>query len=180
MIQLKHLLNETINDSIVAALRQIKTKQYDLIGSGDNGTVYKIRDTNLVFKKTSDEFEYNVAAALLRDNNIYNTFIPIHYVDGNNMYIMSNATDLTPTQLVEIQKFFSDYKHVMQKSNDDVSILEWGNQQSTYEYSVELIEFISQLYTDCNLVNIDDLAVDIDFRPENVMQYNGRMVMVDW
>jgi hypothetical protein len=93
---------------------------------------------------------------------------------------MSNATDLTPTQLVEIQKFFSDYKHVMQKSSDDISILEWGNQQSTYEYSVELIEFISQLYTDCNLVNIDDLAVDIDFRPENVMQYNGRMVMVDW
>jgi hypothetical protein len=180
MIRLKHLLIETVSDDVALALHQIKNKRYDLIGSGDSGYVYRIHDTNLVFKKTSDEFEYEVAAALMQDNNIYNTFIPIHYVDGNNMYIMSNATDLTPTQFAEIQKFFGDYKQVARKSSDDISILEWGNQQSIYEYSVELAEFISQLYTDCDLVNIDDLAVDIDFRPENVMQYNGHMVMVDW
>jgi hypothetical protein len=67
-----------------------------LFGQGDNGRVYEIENEDKLFKITTETEEYRRCYEQLIDNyNRYTTFIPVYYVDGNNMYIMAKASRLT-------------------------------------------------------------------------------------
>jgi hypothetical protein len=43
-----------------------------------------------------------------------------------------------------------------------------------------IINFIEALRSDIEKLNITDLDLDLDFKSDNIMIWNGNMVMVDW
>ena len=98
MIRLKQLLKEISNSDIQNCLDKIQQNQFRLIGAGDNGRVYEIDGEDKVFKITKERDEYEVASIIVDRYNEFTTFIPVYYVDGKNMYIMANASEL-PTRL---------------------------------------------------------------------------------
>ncbi len=43
-----------------------------------------------------------------------------------------------------------------------------------------LDNFLNALESDVNKLNIPEFDLDLDFKTDNIMIYNGKMVMVDW
>jgi len=43
-----------------------------------------------------------------------------------------------------------------------------------------IVNFIEALRLDIEKLNITDLDLDLDFKSDNIMIWNGNMVMVDW
>jgi len=43
-----------------------------------------------------------------------------------------------------------------------------------------IVNFIEALRSDIEKLNITDLDLDLDFKSDNIMIWNGNMVMVDW
>jgi hypothetical protein len=94
MIRLKHLLRELSDSDLQRCLKKIENKEFRFIAGGDNGRVYQIDGEDKVFKITKEQDEYEVANRIVDRYNEFTTFIPVYYVDGKNMYIMANASDL--------------------------------------------------------------------------------------
>ena len=94
MIRLKSLIREMSDRDIQRCLEKIQNKQYSFIAAGDNGKVYQIDGEDKVFKITGDRDEYEIAEIIVNRYAEFTTFIPVYYVDGNNMYIVANADTL--------------------------------------------------------------------------------------
>ena len=105
MIRLKQLLFEMNDADIKRCLDKIKNKQFKLIGAGDNGRVYEIDGEDFLFKITEEPSEYEVASKIVNQYTKYSTFIPIYYVDGKNIYIMSRANDLSAPIKSKLEQF---------------------------------------------------------------------------
>ena len=43
-----------------------------------------------------------------------------------------------------------------------------------------LDNFLNALQADIAKLNIPEFELDLDFRSDNIMMWNGKMVMVDW
>ena len=44
----------------------------------------------------------------------------------------------------------------------------------------QLDNFLTALETDIQRLGVPEFELDFDFRADNLMMYNGHMVMVDW
>ena len=108
MIRLRRLLVEMDSKDLNRILQKIKNKQFSLFGQGDNGRVYEIENEDKLFKITTETEEYRVAEQLIDNYNRYTTFIPVYYVDGNNMYIMAKASKLSERQTSIIDQFIAN------------------------------------------------------------------------
>jgi hypothetical protein len=178
MIRLKQLLFETTNVDIKRCLNKIKNKQFKLIGAGDNGRVYEIDDEDKAFKITKEQDEYAVAEKLVNQRSKYTTFIPVYYVNGTDMYIMANASELSSSDKIKLNRFIEEYKNYAREQGGEVSIFEFT--KNTDNIDPILDNFLNALESDVDKLNIPELDLDLDFKTDNIMIYNGKMVMVDW
>jgi len=180
MIRLKKLLNEIVDVDLKRILQKIQNKQFKLFGSGDNGRVYEIDDEDKLFKITTESEEYRVAEIIVDRYSQYTTFIPVYYVDGRNMYIMAKADNLSNDQKQSIDQFISSYKIYARKQGGEVSIFDYLDADGGRDFDIKLINFLRALQKDIQSIGIEDLDLDLDFKPDNVMIWNNKFVMIDW
>ena len=178
MIRLKHLLQEMNESDLDRCLTKIKNKQFKLIGAGDNGRVYEIDGEDKAFKITKEQDEYAVAERIVNRYTEFTTFIPIYYVNGKDMYIMANANPLSGKDRVMFNRFIVDYNNYARIEGGEVSIFDFMS--VTDNINPRLDNFLNALQADVEKLNIPEFDLDLDFRTDNIMIYNGKMVMVDW
>lgn len=159
-------------------LDKIKNKQFRLIGAGDNGRVYEIDGEDKTFKITQERDEYEVADIIVNRYNEFTTFIPVYYVDGKNMYIMANASELPIRIKKSIDMFMQDFASFARDEGGEVSVFDFIDETDNLDPMLD--NFLNALQSDVNKLNIPEFELDIDFRSDNIMMWNGKMVMVDW
>ena len=159
-------------------LDKIKNKQFRLIGAGDNGRVYEIDGEDKTFKITQERDEYEVADIIVNRYNEFTTFIPVYYVDGKNMYIMANASDLPLRIKKSIDLFMEDFASFARSEGGEVSIFDFIEETDSLDPLLD--NFLNALQADVAKLNIPEFELDLDFRSDNIMMWNGKMVMVDW
>ena len=178
MIRLKHLLREITDIDLKRCLMKIKNNEFKLVGAGDNGRVYEIDDEDRVFKITKERDEYKVAARIVDKYDSYSTFIPVYYINGSDMFIMANAAPLPGTLKQEIDAFMQEYGAFAREQGGEVSIFEFTAQ--TDSVNKQLNNFLNALQQDVEKLAIPEFELDLDFRSDNVMIWNGKLVLVDW
>ena len=178
MIRLKHLLQEMNESDLDRCLTKIKNKQFKLIGAGDNGRVYEIDGEDKAFKITKEQDEYAVAERIVNRYTEFTTFIPVYYVNGKDMYIMANANSLSSKQRMMFDQFVLDYNNYARNEGGEVSIFDFMS--VTDNVNLQLDNFLNALQADVEKLNIPEFDLDLDFRTDNIMVWNGKMVMVDW
>ena len=180
MIRLKRLLAEMTDSDLKRIKEKIRNKQFKLFGQGDNGRVYEIDSEDKLFKITTEKEEYRVAEQIANNYGNYSTFIPVYYVDGNNMYIMAKASDLSKKQQVIIDQFIEKYKIFAQEEGGEVSIFDYLDAEGGRSTNMQLVNFLRALQRDIQKTGIPDLDLDLDFKTDNIMIWNGKLVMIDW
>jgi hypothetical protein len=178
MIRLKQLLFELSESDLKRCLNKIQNKQFRLIGAGDNGRVYEIDGEDKVFKITNERDEYEVANIIVNRYTEFTTFIPVYYVDRKNMYIMANASELPIRIKKAIDLFMQDYALFARNEGGEVSIFDFIQETDSIDPSID--NFLTALKTDVDKLGIPEFDLDLDFRSENVMIWNTKMVLVDW
>ena len=178
MIRLKQLLREMSENDLNRCLDKIRNKQFRFIGAGDNGRVYEIDGEDKAFKVTKEQDEYEVADIIVNRYNEFTTFIPVYYVDGKNMYIMANASELPIRIKKSIDMFMQDFALFARDEGGEVSVFDFIDETDNLDPMLD--NFLNALQSDVNKLNIPEFELDIDFRSENIMIWNGKMVMVDW
>jgi hypothetical protein len=178
MIRLKHLLQEISKPIIQQCLDKIESKQFRLIGAGDNGRVYEIDGEDKVFKITKEQDEYEVAERIVNRYAEFTCFIPVYYVDGNNMYIMANASEL-PIRIKKIvDLFMKNFAVYAREQGGEVSIFDFMQETDAVDPVVD--NFLNTLQIEIEKLNIPEFDLDLDFRSDNLMIWNGNLVLVDW
>jgi hypothetical protein len=180
MIRLKHLLTEIESNDLAQLLDKIKNKQFRLFGQGDNGRVYEIDDTDLLFKITDESAEYEVASVIIGRSQEFSTFIPVHYVDGKNMYILSKANPLSGQQTNDIESFLTQFKEFARSEGGEVSIFDYLDADGARSSAEYLVNFLRALQQDIQKTGIADLDLDLDFKTDNVMVWQEKLVLIDW
>ena len=178
MIRLKNLLKELSQSDIQRCLDKIQNKQFRLIGAGDNGRVYEIDGEDKTFKITQEQDEYKVANIIVNRYTEFTTFIPLYYVDGKNMYIMANASELPDRLRKVIDMFMDDFYSFARERGGEVSIFDFIQETDTIDPLMD--NFLTALQSDVEKLNIKEFDLDLDFRSDNIMLWNDKMVMVDW
>jgi hypothetical protein len=178
MIRLKRLLLEMSDSDINRCLDKIKNKQFKIIGAGDNGRVYEIDGEDKVFKITKEQDEYEVAERIVNQSDKFTTFIPVYYVNGKDMYIMANAEQLPGQMKQEVDSFMQEFNSFAREQGGEVSIFEFV--QQTDSVNAQLDNFLNALQRDVERLDIPEFELDLDFRSDNLMMWNGKMVLVDW
>jgi len=178
MIRLKNLLKELSESDIQRCLDKIQNKQFRLIGAGDNGRVYEIDGEDKTFKITQEQDEYKVAAIIVNRYTEFTTFIPVYYVDGKNMYIMANASKLPDRIRKMIDMFMDDFYSFARERGGEVSIFDFIQETDNIDPVID--NFLNALQLDVEKLNIKEFDLDLDFRSDNIMIWNDKMVMVDW
>jgi len=180
MIRLKHILNELSEPETERLVNKINQKEFQFFDKGDNGRVYSINDEDKLFKITTETEEYKVADIIVGRSDMYTTFIPVHYVNGTNMYIMSRAEPISINQVNEIENFLNGFKTYALEEGGEVSIFEYLNADGARENDEQLVNFLRALQQDIQKIGLPDLDLDLDFKSDNVMKWNGNLVMIDW
>lgn len=178
MIRLKQLLREMSEQDLNRCLKKIRNSEFRSIGAGDNGRVYEINGEDKVFKITKEQDEYKVAERIVNHFDTYTTFIPVYYVDGKNMYIMSNAEPISEKIKNSIDSFMRDFSIFARSEGGEVSIFDFIDQTNNIDPILD--NFLNALKTDIEKLQIPEFDLDLDFRSENIMMWNGKMVLVDW
>ena len=180
MIRLKQLLKEMTNSDLTRIIEKIRNKQFKLFGQGDNGRVYEIDGEDKLFKITTEQEEYRVAEQIVNKYSNFTTFIPIYYVDGKNMYIMGKASDLSEGQKSKLNQFIVNYKNYAREQGGEVSIFDYLDADGGRDTDVQIVNFLRALQRDIQKLDIEDLDLDLDFKIDNVMLWNDKLVMIDW
>lgn len=168
------------DSDLTRILAKIQNKQFALFGQGDNGRVYEIEGEDKLFKITTEKEEYRVAEVIVNRYAEFTTFIPVYYVDGNNMYIMAKASELSSKQKFAIDQFIINYKTYAQEEGGEVSIFDYLDAEGGRETNMQLVNFLRAMQRDIQKTDIPDLDLDLDFKTDNVMIWNGKLVMIDW
>jgi hypothetical protein len=181
MIRLKQLLRELSENEINRLLDKIRNKQFRFIGSGDNGRVYEIDGEDKVFKVTTERDEYEVAKIITGRWNEFTTFIPVYYVnDKEHMFIMANADILPESDKQMIDDFMKRYGNFARAEGGEVSIFDFLDADGARDTDVKLVNYLRALQQDVQKTGISEFDLDLDFRSENLMLWNEKMVLVDW
>jgi len=187
MILLKHLLREIKDSDLERLLTKIKNKQFRFFASGDNGRVYEIDGEDKLFKITKELDEFEVASIIVGRYSEFTTFIPVYYVTDENAegftdlaYIMSKADKLPDNYTQVIDRFINDFKTYAYDEGGEVTIFDYLDADGGRSHDVKLINFLRALQADIRKMNILDFELDLDFKTDNIMIWNGNLVMIDW
>jgi len=181
MLKLKTILNEISVDDANRLLKKINNKELTFLGSGDNGKVYSINGEDLLFKITTEPDEVAVADVIVGRQNEFDAFIPVYYSDSKKrVYIMNRASDLPINLKSELDRYYEDYKQFARSQGLETSIFDFLNTEASRNYNPRIITFLRALEQQVKKTGIGDLEYSLDFRPENIMSWNGNLVMIDW
>lgn len=180
MIKLKQLLREMSEEDVNRLLEKINQKQFSFFDKGANGRIYKIDNEDFLFKITTEQEEYRVASVIVGRHSQFSTFIPVHYVNGVNMYIMSLADSLPGSYRVVIENFVKKYHEFARNTGGETSVFDYLDADGARDTDIKLINFLRALQQDVAKTGIPDLELDLDLRVENIMMWNGNLVMIDW
>jgi len=180
MIRLKNILTELSEDETTRLVDKINQKQFTFFDKGDNGRIYSIDGEDKLFKITTESEEYKVADTIVGKKDMYTTFIPVHYVNGKNMYIMSRAEPLSTNETNEINNFLNGFKQYAREQGGEVSIFDYLDADGGRDNDEQLVNFLRALQQDIQRIDIQDLELDLDFKADNVMRWNNNLVMIDW
>ena len=180
MIRLKKILNELTDEESNRLVDKINQKEFKFFDKGDNGRIYSINGEDKLFKITTELEEYKVADIIVGKMDLYTTFIPVHYVNGKNMYIMSKADPLSNNEKNEINKFLNGFKNYAQEQGGEVSIFDFLDNNGARNNNEQLVNFLRAIQQDIQRIGLPDLDLDLDFKADNVMRWNGNLVMIDW
>lgn len=181
MIRLKQLLRELSENEIDRLLDKIRNKQFRFIGSGDNARVYEIDGEDKVFKVTTERDEFEVARVIAGRWNEFTCFIPVYYVnDREHMFIVANAEVLPDSDKKMIDEFMKRYGDFARQEGGEVSIFDFLDADGARNTDVKLVNYLRALQRDVQKTGIDEFDLDLDFSSDNMMLWNGKMVLVDW
>ena len=142
------------------------------------GVEYSVTITDANGVKT--EKKYIVETESFQED-INNAFIPVVYSDSmNNMYIMNRASNLSSTILQEISNFYENYKEYARSQGVETSIFDYFNNDGARNLNENISSFIRALEQQVKNTGIGDFELSLDFKPDNIMSWNGNLVMVDW
>jgi hypothetical protein len=91
---------------------------------------------------------------------------------------MANANTLSDKQRNMFDEFISDYNNYARSEGGEVSIFDFMS--VTNNIDPRLDNFLNALQSDVEKLNIPEFDLDLDFRTDNIMIWNDKMVMVDW
>jgi len=180
MIKLKTILTEISEQESERLLSKIRNKEFQFFNSGDNGKVYSINGEDLLMKITSEPDEIAVADVIVGRYNEYNAFIPVVYSDNKTMYIMKRASKLSSDMLHKITQFYEKYKEYARSQGVETSIFDYFNNDGARNLNENISSFIRALEQQVKNTGIGDFELSLDFKPDNIMSWNGNLVMVDW
>lgn len=181
MINLKYILNEIAKDEATRLLQKIKNKDYTFFNRGDNGKVYQLNNEDLLFKVTSEPDETAVADVIVGRYGEFNAFIPVHYSDSQrNMYIMNKAEKLNPGVKRHIENFYENYKEFARQQGGETTVFDYLNADGARNLDPKVASFLRALEQQVKKTGIGDLDLSLDFKPDNIMSWNGNLVMIDW
>ena len=181
MIRLKKLLIELKQEDISRLLDKIKNEEFRFFDQGDNGRVYEIDGEDKLFKITTESDEFEVASVIVGRYTEFSTFIPVYYVnERRQMYVMAKADRLNSNDVRNIDQFMESYKQFAREQGGEVSIFDYLDADGARDQDQELVTFLRALQTDIGKMGIIDLSLDLDFKTDNVMRWQGRLVLIDW
>ncbi len=95
---------------------------------------------------------------------------------------MSKADRLNVNDTINIEQFMKSYKQYARDMGGEVSIFDYLDADGARENDEEVISFIRALQTDIGKMDnlTGDLALDLDFKTDNIMRWQGRLVLIDW
>lgn len=180
MIKLKQILWEMVEKDVRRLVEKINQKQFSFFDKGANGRIYKINDEDFLFKITTEKEEYRVASIIVGRHSEFSTFVPVQYVNGINMYIMSLADPLPSSYRIAIENFIKKYHGFARNTDGEASVFDFLDADGAREVDIKLVNFLRALQQDVAKTGIPDLELDLDLRVENIMMWNGNLVMIDW
>jgi len=187
MIKLKTILSELAESDIQRLLKRIKNKEFRFLAQGDNGRVYEIDNEDKVFKVTQEHSEFEVATVIVGRHTQFTTFIPVYYVNEiengilpGSSYIMAKANKLNRNMQNNIIQFTDAFKRYAQEMGGEITIFDYLDNDGARDADTQLVNFLRALQQDIQKMNIPDLDLDLDFGVNNVMVWNGNMVLTDW
>ena len=181
MIRLTHILNEISEDESKRLIDKIKNKDFTFFARGDNGKVYQLNGEDLLFKVTSEPDETAVADVIVGRYGEFNAFIPVHYSDSSRkMYIMNKADELNSNTRQQIENFYENYKEFARQQGGETSIFDYLNADGARNIDPKLASFLRALEQQVKKTGIGDFDLSLDFKPDNIMSWNGNLVMIDW
>jgi hypothetical protein len=93
---------------------------------------------------------------------------------------MANAEFLPENNKRQIDDFMKQYGNFAREKGGEVSIFEFLDADGARNTDVKLVNYLRALQRDVQKTGIDEFDLDLDFRSENMMMWNGKMVLVDW
>ena len=140
------------------------------LGSGDNGVALELPNGKVI-KVTTDSVELEHAETLKNTN--FTSIIPIEKVkiikDNLGYIVMMNATKLTSTERISIEDAEKDVEAYL--FNNDLEALR------RLEVNTKLHNFVVSIKDAYEKTGLD--IEEIDYSADNIMNYDGRFVMVD-
>ena len=180
LIKLQHIIKEISEEESDRILSKIRNKQYQFFNSGDNGKVYSIDGEDLLMKITNEPDEVAVANTIVGQTEKFNAFIPVLYTDTKKMYIMKKANNLSADMLNKITMFYEGFKQYARNQDGETSIFDYLNNDGARYLDSKLSNFLRALEQQVKDMGIGDLDLSLDFKPDNIMNWNGNIVMIDW
>lgn len=181
MIRLKKILTELKQEDVSRLLDKIKNEEFRFFDQGDNGRVYEINGEDKLFKITTESDEFKVASVIVGRYTEFSTFIPVYYVnERRQMYIMAKADRLNSNDVRNIDQFMESYKQFAREQGGEVSIFDYLDADGARDQDQELVTFLRALQQEIKKMGIIDLELDLDFKTDNVMRWQGRLVLIDW
>ena len=179
IMKLKLLLEDV--QQIKHLLSLVKQGKIQRIGAGYNGVVSQIGDEPYVFKKTNERAETEVASVIVGRESEFRTFIPVIYVnEEKNFFISKMAKPLLLPYVEMIDKFKDHFSKFAQQQETETSFFDYLDAEGARNTEPVLVNFLRNLQQDIIRTGIDELDLDIDFKSNNVMIYENRLVMIDW
>ena len=93
---------------------------------------------------------------------------------------MNRASNLSSTILQEISNFYENYKEYARSQGVETSIFDYFNNDGARNLNENISSFIRALEQQVKNTGIGDFELSLDFKPDNIMSWNGNLVMVDW
>ena len=180
LIKLQHIIKEISDQEADRLLSKVRNKEFQFFNSGDNGKVYSLNGEDLLMKITNEPDEIAVADTIVGQMEKYNAFIPVVYTDNKKMYIMKKADQLSRDMLNKITLFYEGYKNYARQQGIETSIFDYLNNDGARDLDSKLANFLRALEQQVKDMGIGDLDLSLDFKPDNIMNWNGNIVMIDW
>ena len=79
-----------------------------------------------------------------------------------------------------IDRFLQEFTQYARAEGGEVSIFEFLDNDGARNTDPKLVNFLRALQKDVERTGIEEFDLDLDFNSDNVMMWNGNIVLVDW